>query len=83
MEQDKIDQLKAQNRRLVGALETIDRINPLDVIARQTLSTSDVSLYHKEQAVIDAAIEYLPNIGNRGELYQAVANLQQARKERE
>ena len=107
-QQDKIDQLEAQNRVLeLGIIRVIEEIQ--DEILRRERATGgpqlgklgcvrrlqellsnspDISLYRKEQELLDAAIRadgYLSLLSASStlELCEAIVNLQQARKERE
>ena len=92
-QQDKINQLEAQNRALVEAMEyslweALTYYEKTEVVL-DALSNSPVDLYRKGQEVIEAAIKFSVatshwELNATGRvLEEAVANLQQARKERE
>ena len=93
-DQDKIDQLEAYNRALVKIIiserdSQIEKYGSCPYLDLLLSNFPDVFLYRKEQEVIEAAIKFSVatshwELNATGRvLEEAVANLQQARKERE
>ena len=96
-DQDKINQLEAQNRALVEAIEyslweALTYYEKTEVVLDALSNSPDVSLYRKEQEVISEAEEVSQYINcfhrntvereAMDDLVKAIANLQQARKEK-